>query len=525
MHRPGDGLRVQVTREQAEAKRQRLTQIGGYNQGSQSLLKDVDEFDQVYRPSQKENRAPTNFAAFNSVVIRKNTNRGPVFDAPTTFADITTNRAAVPWANENILRREQLPSLLQAKFTSDEDTVSHAPVAAPELLDTLLAASEQPAIDWSLKTCVRFSSRQPFHVCEQGQVAKTSTVCEAIHSHTRRHDFRDGDNLQERYQRALMSWQYPAETWPKEAVISLMGTASTAGVMLARRRAWQEAFRGLFYALRHKRCNAFYYVTAPGARKPFVAFFGASGMAGRRHMHAIVSRSTQGMRAMMAGKDHGMTFSMPLAPEAQPAANQQHLEELKKYGQAKPVEQSGVDGKPQSLLYFQSAEQVHGLFDFLFGEPTAIDRRGLPSTDECDVPLLLAPVPFHGASLHQYQPQMLPVLDVVPKNGGGAHRVELRDRALPPWVVDRLCVVLSEAQEGQMQVLFDSDPLTSMFNKQLAPPGQGQLPKTTGSAADRGALEAAEEERWRAPPGRMAGLVVRELQCEDSKYTTRLCKV
>ena len=177
------------------------------------------------------------------------------------------------------------------------------------------------------------------------------------------------------------------------------------------------------------------------------------------------------------------------------------------------------DDKAASLLYFDGRPQAHGLFEFLMHET-------LGASEAVDVPMLLAPVPFTGATLHQHVPhvrsltrqthahgvqarfwttcaELLPAgrvhamppaleasegmltckmeqsnacaglwvlevgqgiegracLQMLPHMGSrrdgerkrGAHKIELRG-VLPPWVLDRLCHVLAEAQQRQLQV-------------------------------------------------------------------------
>ena len=62
-----------------------------------------------------------------------------------------------------------------------------------------------------------------------------------------------------------------------------------------------------------------------------------------------------------------------------------------------------MDGKPASLLAFEGAAAAHGLFEWLLGQGGACLGSGMESAD---VPLLLAPVPFVGACIHQLQPQV-----------------------------------------------------------------------------------------------------------------------
>lgn len=56
-----------------------------------------------------------------------------------------------------------------------------------------------------------------------------------------------------------------------------------------------------------------------GARRPFVAFFGSAGTGGRSRVHAWLSHSTRGLRSLLRSPPHGLTFSMPLASEADAA--------------------------------------------------------------------------------------------------------------------------------------------------------------------------------------------------------------
>lgn len=64
-----------------------------------------------------------------------------------------------------------------------------------------------------------------------------------------------------------------------------------------------------------------------------------------------------------------------------------------------PVSAASIDGKPASLLFFEGATRVHGLFEHLLFEASS-------SSEHTDVPLLMAPVPFLGASLQQLQAQV-----------------------------------------------------------------------------------------------------------------------
>ena len=70
------------------------------------------------------------------------------------------------------------------------------------------------------------------------------------------------------------------------------------------------------------------------------------------------------------------------------------------------LQRGGVTGREgdntrESLLYFEGPLEVQGLFEYLFNE-----RRKLCGED-CDVPLLMAPVPFPAACLKQLHLKVL----------------------------------------------------------------------------------------------------------------------
>ena len=69
---------------------------------------------------------------------------------------------------------------------------------------------------------------------------------------------------------------------------------------------------------------------------------------------------------------------------------------------------AGVDNTPRSLLVFEGGAAVAGLGDWLFNEAPAGEGAGA-GAEGCDVPTLLAPVPFEHAALHRLAPQVPPL--------------------------------------------------------------------------------------------------------------------
>ena len=60
----------------------------------------------------------------------------------------------------------------------------------------------------------------------------------------------------------------------------------------------------------------------------------------------------------------------------------------------------GMDNKAASLLAFEGPVQVQGIYNWL------LDSVMLPAAQDHDVPLLLAPTHFHGATLHYFEPEV-----------------------------------------------------------------------------------------------------------------------
>lgn len=58
------------------------------------------------------------------------------------------------------------------------------------------------------------------------------------------------------------------------------------------------------------------------------------------------------------------------------------------------------DNSRESLLYFEGPLEVQGLFEYLFNEGRRV------CGEECDVPLLMAPVPFPAACLKHLHPKV-----------------------------------------------------------------------------------------------------------------------
>lgn len=72
---------------------------------------------------------------------------------------------------------------------------------------------------------------------------------------------------EERILASLTSWRYPDARWESDTVAALAAARGTVKLLGQRLGAWQDAFRSLYFALRHGHCNAFYLMTPEVSRQ------------------------------------------------------------------------------------------------------------------------------------------------------------------------------------------------------------------------------------------------------------------
>lgn len=260
-------------------------------------------------------------------------------------------------------------------------------------------------------------------------------------------------SLPQRLFSAAMSWQYPQNPQPPAA--SRPVDTTLPAHVLRRRQDWQEGLCSLYDALRAGQCAAFYIVspqlpTGVG-KQPFSVLFGAAGVGGRSRVHAVMGRSTPGVREIL--RKSGVEFDAPIMGAGRKAGGVGF----------------GAEGT-RSMLVFEGALRVHALFDFLL-------NRVFELSDEiCDVPLLLSPVQFTHAAVKKYTFSGATVTALgtntaatAPKSrskGNGAatpmptsYQLEIKGGGcIPGWVSDRVLRVLSSSQ-GDAGVTMTCDPL------------------------------------------------------------------
>ncbi|KAF5843576.1 hypothetical protein DUNSADRAFT_12838 [Dunaliella salina] len=268
-------------------------------------------------------------------------------------------------------------------------------------------------------------------------------------------------NIKERWARALLSWRFPDSPMDADAILTLStGRPGANRALTQRLDSWRNAFSSAYLAVRHRQSSGLYVIypeiprsssstsfgplsasTTADSSCSTIILFTPGGARSNAQPQAMVSQSTSLMRnRMVAG---GLHFSMPLArPKANtqgrqlydedadvdldaldhhpPGFNQikarSHLsQQQQQQQQQQQYEHSkssnwgpsgpavvAKDNTPASMLLFSGDTEVHALADYLLEVQgyRGLQQGGL-SEGNMDLPVLLAPVHFEGASAHR----------------------------------------------------------------------------------------------------------------------------
>jgi hypothetical protein len=410
---------------------------------------------------------------------------------------------------------------------------------------TQLGPLPEMPMDWSLKSIVRITTTSAdSDVSDTLKKAMHASGRDATVAHRAIVSGMGIDGLlpHQSLLASLISFQYPATGGSGGGGGGSAGGSSGGGNASSRRNGtstadyfsssssslrsdmWRTALCSAYDALRNGFCDVFYVLSPEGSRRPMAAMFCAQGINntgyGDNHrLHAVLSRSTAGLRALIKSK-LGLNFDMPLV-----VAPVQHQQKK----QQQPQQQQNIDEGNKSLLWFKGGQRMHGLFELLLNE-------GLKTlhTDGCDVPTILAPVPFMNAAVS------MPTMKTIP-TVASSFRAEIRG-VLAPWVCDRMLSVLASSSRrsnsGSFTLVFDTDPVTANFNAKFSrkksssdddggDTEKGITSTTTISiqisdykARQRGCLNEDEAKKWRSPSVPSGG-TVREVKYEGGVFTGR----
>ncbi|GAQ78870.1 hypothetical protein KFL_000200220 [Klebsormidium nitens] len=363
-----------------------------------------------------------------------------------------------------------------------------------------------PPMDWSLKTSARFSSTTSFNWCLDADAqdecsslrssAANERSCPDSQASTSGRGSADGAA----FRAALHSWSYPESSLPPIILQAVQNwlqkpAGQDARFWTQREASWQESLRSLYLMLRTRMCPVFY------CRYPqYVAMFMGPGIGGHgeRECCAYITRSTRGMRDLF--KEQGIQFVMPLYKAKKEAFNEDTDRQFAELAEEEPWKvqhedpASAVDSTPQSLLFFEGADAVHGLYDTLLNH-----REFFPSNTLTDAPPLISPVPFANAALKTPRAMTRKMKQA---NGSVGYSLELTDALVAPWIISRVCEALKQSSLKALDASFVTDPLSHCLNvlpsnssrsSQLA---SSRLVSTDQGAKVRGCLDEQEEVRW-----------------------------
>jgi len=460
-----------------------------------------------------------------------------------TFEDVATAGHRRPALKELPSNADWLPPVLpRMPHVDSTNIISNIGTYTDT---TQLGPLPEMPMDWSLKSIVRITTTSAdSDVSDTLKKAMHASGRDATVAHRAIVSGMGIDGLlpHQSLLASLISFQYPATGGSGGGGGGSAGGSSGGGNASSRRNGtstadyfsssssslrsdmWRTALCSAYDALRNGFCDVFYVLSPEGSRRPMAAMFCAQGINntgyGDNHrLHAVLSRSTAGLRALIKSK-LGLNFDMPLV-----VAPVQHQQKK----QQQPQQQQNIDEGNKSLLWFKGGQRMHGLFELLLNE-------GLKTlhTDGCDVPTILAPVPFMNAAVS------MPTMKTIP-TVASSFRAEIRG-VLAPWVCDRMLSVLASSSRrsnsGSFTLVFDTDPVTANFNAKFSrkksssdddggDTEKGITSTTTISiqisdykARQRGCLNEDEAKKWRSPSVPSGG-TVREVKYEGGVFTGR----
>ncbi|XBH67035.1 hypothetical protein VPH35_095478 [Triticum aestivum] len=350
-------------------------------------------------------------------------------------------------------------------------------------------------LDLTLKTTLQFVSSSSVKWCHNLSTSCRGTVAGGRSQSSGR--TRQESNKEFLFSKALQSWVYPQSMLPAPIVSAMLSSTARGEKDFIHKRYqdWEDSFQNLYYMFRKNLLNIFYVCTAQ-----FVALFISGNCLEKQSCNAYLSQSTRGMRSLL--RKQGVSFSMPLCKAEMEQATEDDLIEFSKIrtlnlGQTLHIDAlSEVDNTTQSLLSFTGNKSVHGLYDVLLNY-----KSFLNSLSATDVPVLYSPVPFRNGSLHI--PEVIcremrkadsglassSVLDDAGEPGSAAsdpplaagsvcYSMEIKDAALPPWVVSGVCAAMT-SDTDRFDLTIATEPSSLGLNAALASLGGGAQSKTT----------------------------------------------
>lgn len=336
-------------------------------------------------------------------------------------------------------------------------------------------------IDWTLKSKMRLLSAKPFPWNNKLKISEESSGVTAF---TRCLDNNSATMLDTspnaKFYRCSLVWQQPSLPWltlfprnNQKSQNSPTNSMINSCMRDSLRNAWSDSLRSLFQLIRTGHCP-YFYVCANN----FTVLFRAAGMCGFSDIHVLITPTTRGFRELL--KEEDIEYKMPLKTgresdqgyetldlpqdELEEAdehwlkslgVNQEDIKQIN-YTQERKVHKAEceVDNSEQSLVLIEGIE-VQGFYNFLLNCKSTIALTGpLASVP----PTLLAPVAFHGASLHSLKVRETKVnID-----NEDYYSLEMTGPILPTMIHNLFAI---STPEQCLTVTFNNLKLTEPFSK------------------------------------------------------------
>nr|SVE73674.1 EOG090X09DI [Daphnia atkinsoni] len=397
-----------------------------------------------------------------------------------------------------------LVSMLSAPTTIKAESSKEQIIELPQALSIFAAVTpvcqkfDQCAVDWSLKTRVRFTSKTPFAF---SSTLKTSEEASGITGFVRCISSRSSDewstldtSTNAQFHQCCLLWQYPWLPWlslfPRDTRTPITSTSSVqigmdSSVSDYLVNDWRESFRSLFGLLRARQCPFFYVCT-----HQFTILFRAAGIGGVAEIHALFTPTTRGLRDVLRNED--ISYTMPLKKSGQDqqiaTANNDEDDEIKDADKIDDLGdedcdeddtdwindiglhsnlrskleaerlQDGGQGTSQgtysdSLLLIEGVE-TQGLFNWLLNSKLCLSSTGplagIP-------PTLFSPVAFHQATLRPLKARQ----GFLKQDGENLYSVEVQGPILPHSLVSLMKLLQSDDFTAVCTVLASTKPFAS----------------------------------------------------------------
>ncbi|KAI9561002.1 hypothetical protein GHT06_011958 [Daphnia sinensis] len=404
-----------------------------------------------------------------------------------------------------------LVSMLNAPNTVKVDNNKEQVLELPQALSIFAAVTpvcqklDQYAVDWSLKTRVRFTSKTPFAF---SSTLKTSEEASGITGFVRCVNSLNSDewssldtSTNAQFHQCCLLWQYPWLPWlslfPRDTRTPITSTGSVqigmdSNVSNCLLNDWCESFRSLFGLLRARQCPFFYVCT-----HQFTVLFRAAGIGGVAEIHALLTPTTRGLRDVLRKED--ISYSMPLKKSGQDqqncTMNNDEDDEIKDADKIDDLGdedcdeddtdwindiglhsnlrskleaerlQDGGQGTSQgtysdSLLLIEGVE-TQGLFNWLLNSKLCLSSTG-PLTGI--PPTLFSPVAFHQATLRPLKARQ----GFLKQDGENLYSVEIQGPILPHSMVSLMKLLQSGDFTAVCSALSSTKPFASFQSSTAA---------------------------------------------------------